>query len=54
MTKKDKKVILDLIKNLDLQERVIQDKTNQKWYKFGAFDSLQLLAIEVENLKETK
>jgi hypothetical protein len=54
MTKEDKNIILNLIKNLDLKEKVIEDKTNQKWYKFGAFDSLQLLAIEVEGLKETK
>lgn len=44
LTKEEKDKFLEIIKNVDLQELVIPDEANRKWFKFGAYDALRILS----------
>lgn len=52
MTEANKKIFLDLIKKVDINELVIPDEakpfSRRKWFKFGAYDSLRTLSEMVK------
>ena len=39
-----KKHILDLLKGVNLEEKVIEDEDKRKWYTFGAYDFARKLS----------
>lgn len=57
MDKKAKQKVLDIVKNLKLQQDLIPDEPTErqrKWYVFGAYDALRMLSQEVMDLPEPK
>lgn len=47
LTKEEQDKFLKLIKTIDLNIPVIRGDNNKKWYKFGAYDALKILAEKV-------
>lgn len=39
--------ILDLIKSIDIQEMLVPDEANRKWFRFGAYDALRILSESI-------
>lgn len=54
LTKEQKNELLNLIKNINLNEAVIRDDSNLKWYKFGAYDALKIVSEAIGSVKEDK
>lgn len=50
MTEADKKKIINLIKNVDIQEMVIPEEAKRKWFKFGAYEMARLVVEEIKRL----
>lgn len=53
MDKKNKKIVLDLLKSIDIQEwAATEDKKKQKWFRFGAYDALRTASQLIQDLPE--
>ena len=51
LTDEEKKKLLDMVKAVDLEELLIPDEANRKWFRFGAYDALRILAEDIQNDK---
>lgn len=49
LTEDEKKKFLEMIKSVNLEELLIPDAANRKWFKFGAYDALRILSEKVLN-----
>jgi hypothetical protein len=49
-TDEEKNKFLEIIKTLDLDAMVIPDEAKRKWYTFGAYDALKILAERILKL----
>jgi len=51
MSEADKKKVIDLIKSIDLQEFLIPDEMNKKYFRFGAYDMAAKITDKVKEMK---
>jgi hypothetical protein len=54
LTEEEKKKLLEMIKSVDLEELLIPDEANRKWFKFGAYDALRILSERVLSDEKSK
>lgn len=54
LEKTKKNELLDILKKIKLDEKVITDEQQRKWYQFGAYDALRIVSEVVKNLPENK
>jgi len=56
ITKKDKKELLDILKKIDLKQMTIDhpDPRAKKWFRFGNYNALQIVAEIIKQLPERK
>jgi hypothetical protein len=53
LTAPEKKKFIEIIKSVKLDELVIPDEANRKWFKFGAYDALRILSEKVLSNEST-
>ena len=55
ITKKDKELILQLFKGVDVKQLEIdhEDERLKKWFRFGSFNGLQIACEIIKNLPES-
>lgn len=46
-TSEEKHKFIQTIKHLDLKSLAVPEGESRKWYKFGAYDALRLLTMEI-------
>lgn len=56
LTQKEKKMIIDAFKMVDVKELNIDhpDKRMVKWFRFGSYNGMQIASEIVKNLPEAK